>query len=205
LGIVVGPRRNERLQCGQPRVDPAGLAVAALDVEVGAAHRAQSLAVGAAERLHRQREQALLAHQQREIDLLVAVETGRRVVIGVLVGIAGEGQWQVAEVEAAVDRDLEGLEAAAARHFEARGQPASEPVAILVLVEHRIEPGRFDDPKVVLASERVGREHLRDGGLRLPDVGEVENHSQGPARLSATGTTTQYITRRHSVLLARHR
>ena len=49
-------------------------------IQVRAAHRAQALAAVAAERLHRQRQIELLAHQLAEVDLVVLVERRRQIV-----------------------------------------------------------------------------------------------------------------------------
>ena len=174
---------NERLAVRPAAGRPTGLALQRLEVEVGAAQRAQALAVLAAQRLHRQREVDCSRTSSAEVDLVVAVERGRRVVVdrrprrgcrrAPAAGSGGRRRRRPAP---------ERLEAPAARQLQ-RVSPADQPEAILVLVEHRVETSRRDDAVVVLAGERVGRVRRRNGVSGCRMWVEVENHSQGPVRL----------------------
>ena len=70
---------SQRLEA---RVDPFGVARTPLAVTILAAHRAQALAVLAAQRLHRQREKELLPDDIAQVEHIILVERRAQAILG---------------------------------------------------------------------------------------------------------------------------
>src|SRR5262245_34968680 len=96
------------LQCREARIFPPRAAQTRAAIEVPAADRTESAAVLAAQRLHRQREIELLAHQLSQVNLLVLIERRRQVVfLDLALALAGVAPMRlVPEIERLIDRRL---------------------------------------------------------------------------------------------------
>src|SRR5581483_3300593 len=112
----------------QSRIVPVAPAVAGAAIQVRAARWTQAPTLVAAERLHRQRQVELLAHQLSEIDRLILVERRREVFILDLAFTLTDvrGLRMINEIERRIDRPQERLETPAARQLENRLHPSGQ-------------------------------------------------------------------------------
>src|SRR3954469_16242241 len=165
---------------GESRIVPGAMAVARFAIQVLAAGRAQALAVLAAERLHRQRQVELFAHQLPEVDLVVVVERRRQIVLfDLTLRFAGVLRVRlVAKVERLVDRHRERLEAPAARQFQGALDVADDAELLLVLEDIEGQGHGLDDREVLLARQLIGLVDALEPLLRRADLVEVQGQHE---------------------------
>src|SRR5207247_10720947 len=118
------------------RIVPRRLAVAGAFVQVRAAPGTQALACLRTQRFHRQGEDELFVHQLAEVERLVLVVRGRQIVFGdfALLAAGRPGDLRhVTQLEGAVDRNLERLQAAAAFELQPRLYASGDAIGVAIL------------------------------------------------------------------------
>src|ERR1043165_8619921 len=171
----------------QPRVLPHRRAIARPRIQVRAALRAKAFAILAAERLHRQREIKLLAHQLAEINLIVGVIARFEIFFRYLPVLLGRRlrRWQIAVIEVRIDRKPVRLDTAAARELELGPDMPYEAEPVLVLEDVELEfDGGHNQIRVRLTADFLGLERPDKMADRLAVASEIELHGPTLAKIS---------------------
>jgi hypothetical protein len=152
---------NQISQSGEPGIRPLLAAVARTRIQIGAALRAQALAIVRTERLHGQRQMKLLDDQFAQIDPIVGIERRRQIILVdlPLAFACVLKARHVAKIELCRDRQREGLEAPAACQLQHDHDAPGHSIAarfLRVNVE-RQHDGRHHSKRIVANPLKEGR------------------------------------------------